>query len=229
MPTSPFDTLSVEPVTTMDRVTEELRRALFEGELAPGTALREVALAESLNVARSTVREALGVLVAEGLADRAAHKGTVVRALDHEAIVDVCRARLVLESAGVRAWAAAPEPTRAGVRVALETFARTAKDSDATIAELTAAHLDIHRSVVALTGSERLLATADSLYAEIRLALANVDRIRRNATEQVHSHTTLVDLLEAGDTRATLAELAEHLAGAERSMIETLEHPADAD
>lgn len=221
-PASPFETLSVEPVTTMDRVTDELRRALFEGELEPGTALREVALADSLNVARSTVREALGVLVAEGLADRVAHKGTVVRALDHHAIVDVCRARLVLESAGVRAWAEAGEPLRAAVRAALATFSETAATPSATVAELTAAHLAIHRSVVALTGSERLLATADSLYAEIRLALANVDRIRRNADEQVRSHTRLVELLESGDAAATLAELADHLAGAERSMIETL-------
>jgi DNA-binding GntR family transcriptional regulator len=222
MPTSPFDTLSLEPVTTMDRVTDELRRALFEGELEPGTALREVALADSLHVARSTVREALGALVAEGLADRVAHKGTVVRELDHEAIVDVCRARLVLESAGVRAWAEAPQDARQAVRAALEDFARTAGTVGATIAELTAAHLAIHRSVVALTGSERLLATADSLYAEIRLALANVDRIRRNAAEQVDSHTRLVTLLESGDGAATLAELADHLAGAERSMLTTL-------
>jgi DNA-binding GntR family transcriptional regulator len=223
MPDSPFGTLSVEPVTTMDRVTEELRRALFEGELAPGTALREVALADSLNVARSTVREALGALVAEGLADRVAHKGTVVRELDHDAIVDVCRARLVLESAGVRAWPAATDAAREEVRAALAEFVATADHKAATIAELTAAHLAIHRSIVALTGSERLLATADSLYAEIRLALANVDRIRRNAAEQVVTHTRLVDLLESGDTDATLAELTEHLAGAERSMVETLE------
>jgi DNA-binding GntR family transcriptional regulator len=215
--------LSVEPVTTMDLVIEELRRALFEGELAPGTALREVALAESLNVSRSTVREALGVLVAEGLADRVVHKGTVVRELDHGAIVDVCRARLVLESAGVRAWSTALPEARDAVRAALAEFAATAQHPEATVAELTAAHLAIHRSVVALTGSDRLLATADSLYAEIRLALANVDRIRRNAGEQVVSHTRLVDLLEAGDTDATLAELTEHLAGAERSMVETLE------
>ena len=226
MPDSPFGTLSVEPVTTMDRVTDELRRALFEGELAPGTALREVALADSLNVARSTVREALGVLVAEGLADRVAHKGTVVRELDHEAIVDVCRARLVLESAGVRAWSTAADDAREAVRAALAEFVATADRAAATIAELTAAHLAIHRSVVALTGSERLLATADSLYAEIRLALANVDRIRRNAAEQVVTHSRLVDLLESGDTEATLAELTDHLAGAERSMVETLE-PAD--
>ena len=72
MPEQPkaFAGLHVEPVSVVDRVVDALRRALFEGELDPGTPLREVALAESLGVARSTVREALGHLVAEGLADR---------------------------------------------------------------------------------------------------------------------------------------------------------------
>ena len=78
----PFSTLSLEPVTTVDRVAEELRRSLFEGELGPGTPLREVALAEALGVSRSTVREALGLLVAEGLADRVPNSGTQVRRLD---------------------------------------------------------------------------------------------------------------------------------------------------
>jgi len=226
----PFDTLSLEPATTMDRVTEELRRAMFEGELDPGTPLREVALAESLHVSRSTVREALAALVAEGLADRVPHRGTVVRELDAEAVEDVCRARLVLESAGVRAWGEAPVEGRAAVRDALEAFAALAASRDeggtdlATIPELTARHLEIHRALVSLTGSPRLLAAADSLYAEIRLALANVDRIRRNAAEQVCSHTTLVDLLEAGDTAATLAELDAHLAGARTSMLATIPH-----
>lgn len=220
----PFDTLNLEPATTVDRVTDELRRALFEGEVTPGTPLREVALADSLGVARSTVREALAALVAEGLADRVAHKGTVVRALDEDAVRDVCRARLVLESAGVQAWAGASAAARDACHAALEGFAAAAADPRTTVADLTAAHLAIHHAIVALTGSERILAAAESLYAEIRLALASVDRIRRNAADQVGTHTRLITLLEAGDTPATLTELADHLADAERSMLETL-HP----
>src|SRR3954463_9964821 len=99
-----FAHLHVEPVSTVDRVADELRRALFDGELEPGTPLREVALAESLGVARSTVREALGVLVADGLADRVPNKGTAVHEPSAEEIRDVCRARAVLETAGVRRW-----------------------------------------------------------------------------------------------------------------------------
>ena len=67
---NPFETLNLEHSSTVDRVAEELRRALFDGEVEAGTPLREVALADAMGVSRSTIREALGVLVAEGLATR---------------------------------------------------------------------------------------------------------------------------------------------------------------
>jgi DNA-binding GntR family transcriptional regulator len=217
----PFSTLSVEPVSTVDRVAEELRRSLFEGELEPGTPLREVALAAALGVSRSTVREALGMLVAEGLADRTPNKGTQIRRLDPDQVRDVCRARVVIETAGIRRWNEADETLRDDVRRALRDFAELTH-TDYSAAAFTAAHLAIHRALSALTGSERLVAVAESLHAEVRLALAHVDRARGNATEQVHSHGDLLALLEQGDLDAAADELAAHLGGAEASMMEAI-------
>ena len=217
-----FAGLHVEPVSVVDRVAEELRRALFEGELDPGTPLREVALAESLGVARSTVREALGHLVAEGLADRVPNKGTAVHEISVEEIRDVCRARAVLETAGVRRWNDASEAARDAVRSALTEFHRLAQTT-ATPQELTAAHLQIHQALTGLTESPRLVASAESLYAEIRLALAGLDRTRGNVREQAHSHGDLLRLLERGHLAEAEAELAAHLTGAERSLVESIE------
>ena len=218
---SPFENLSIEPVSTVDRVVEELRRAVFEGELAPGTPLRELALAESLAVSRSTVREALGALVAEGLADRVPNRGTQVRALDPDAIHDVGRARLVVEMAGLQRWDEASVEAREAVRQAVAEFRRAAGTS-ASAAELTAAHLAIHAAIAGLTESPRLVAMAEALYTEIKLALASVDRIRRNAQDQVHSHGELVELMEAGRMDRAAAELRHHLEHAEQAMLDSL-------
>jgi DNA-binding GntR family transcriptional regulator len=218
-PANPFGSLSLEPVTTVDRVAEELRRSLFEGELGPGTPLREMALADALNVSRSTVREALGYLVAEGLADRVPNRGTQVRRLDREQVRDVCRARAVIETAGVRHWSEAADTDRDEVRRALAAYSDL-RHSDCTTAEFTAAHLAIHRALAGLTGSARLVSFVEVLHAEVRLALAQVDRARGNAAEQVHSHSHLLDLMEAGDLDAAAKELAEHLAEAEESLVD---------
>ena len=225
-PASPFDTLSLEHSSTVDRVVEELHRALFEGELEPGTPLRELALAEAMGVARSTIREALGTLVAEGLATREPNRGVHVTELDPASVHDVCLARSVLEVAGVRRWATASDEARQAVRDALADFTAVATaDGGPVAARLTAAHLAVHRSFVGLTESPRLVALAESLSAEVRLGLAKVDRIRRNATDQVHAHADLLAMLEAGDVESAAAELAHHLEDAEASMLQALRLP----
>src|ERR687888_357868 len=135
-----YERLRVDRSTTVDRVVDALRSAMFAGELEPGTPLREQPLAEA----------------------------------------DICRARFVLESAGIRAWFDADESARERVREAMRTFAATAKDG-ADPEAMTETHLAIHRSLVALTGSERLIATADAITGEARLALARVDALRQDA------------------------------------------------
>jgi DNA-binding GntR family transcriptional regulator len=221
-----FETLRLAHSSTVDRVVEELRRALFDGEVEAGTPLREIALADAMGVSRSTVREALAILVAEGLATREPNRGVHVTELDPEAVHDVCTARAVLEIAGVRRWPEAAEPARQACRDALRAFAEAA-ETGASPAELTAAHLAVHRAFVGLTESSRLVALAESLTAEIRLALAKVDRIRRNAGEQVHSHGILLDLLDRGDVAGAVSELGHHLEHAETSMLTALDLAPD--
>jgi DNA-binding GntR family transcriptional regulator len=224
---SPFGTLSLAHSSTVDRVVEELRRALFDGELEPATPLREVALADAMGVSRSTIREALAVLVAEGLATREPNRGVHVTALDPGSVHDVIVARSVLEVAGVRRWEHADEEAREAVRHALAEFSNVAAGGG-TPAELNSAHLAIHRAFVGLTGSPRLIALADALSDEVKLGLAKVDRIRRNADEQVASHGALLDLLEKGEVERAAEELEQHLAHAEDSMLTALHLPPEA-
>jgi len=149
------------------------------------------------------------------------NRGTQVRALDPDAIHDVGRARLVVEMAGLQRWDEASGEAREAVRQAVAEFRRAAGTS-ASAAELTAAHLAIHAAIAGLTESPRLVAMAEALYTEIKLALASVDRIRRNAQDQVHSHGELVELMEAGRMDRAAAELRHHLEHAEQAMLDSL-------
>ncbi|NUS52697.1 MAG: FCD domain-containing protein, partial [Nocardioidaceae bacterium] len=119
-------------------------------------------------------------------------------------------------------WDRAGDQARDACRRAVADFA-TAAGADASPADLTAAHLAIHRAFVGLTESDRLVALAESLTNEIRLALASVDRIRRNTGDQVASHAHLLELLEAGDVAAAADELDRHLEHAEASMLAALD------
>lgn len=217
----PFGTLHVEHASTVDRVAAELRRAVFDGELESGTPLREVALAASLGVSRPTVREALTVLVAEGLATREPNRGVSVATPEADSVRDVCAARLVLEGAGIRRWVEASETQRAHVRATLAAYI-SAIETEASYQELNERHLAFHVSLVGLTGSPRLVSMQEVLCVELKLALAQVDRIRRNAHDQADSHAALVRLLEGRRVEDAHAFLVRHLADAQDDIIEAL-------
>ena len=180
-PREPFASLSLEHSSTVDRVADELRRAVFDGELESGTPLREVALADSLGVSRPTVREALGLLVAEGLATREPNRGVSVASPDPDSVRDVCRARVVLEIAGVRALAdARPRRPRQAVRDALAGFPAAATDGS-SYQVLNERHLAFHLSLVGLVGSPRLEAMA---MQPVRRAAARAGPGRPGAAER---------------------------------------------
>lgn len=216
-----FGSLSLEHSSTVDRVADELRRAIFDGELESGTPLREVALAASLGVSRPTVREAFTTLVAEGLATREPNRGVSVASADPDSIRDVCAARKVLEGAGVRRWREADEVLKERTRSALISYTSAVREG-ASYQLLNERHLAFHVSLVGLTGSPRLVQMAETLVVELRLALAQVDRIRRNTHAQADSHTHLVRLLERGDIDGAAACLDQHLTDAEVSIIGAL-------
>ncbi|MEX0426027.1 GntR family transcriptional regulator [Nocardioides sp. DS6] len=219
---SPFATLSLdEPASTVERVAEELRRALFEGELESGTPLREQGLAASLGVARSTVREALTILVAEGLAIRAPNKGVTVVSPEAGSVRDVCVARWALEGAGVRHWREASAEARDAVHRTLRAYIDGVR-AGASYQELNERHLAFHVSLVGLTGSPRLVAMEQQLVTELKLALAQVERIRRNAHDQAESHAALVQLLDDDDVAGAEAFLEKHLADAAVEICEAL-------
>jgi DNA-binding GntR family transcriptional regulator len=217
----PFGTLHLEHASTVDRAAAELRRAVFDGELESGTPLREVAIAASLGVSRPTVREALTLLVAEGLAVREPNRGVSVATPQADSVRDVCAARLVLEGAGIRQWSQAGEDQRQAVRDTLQAYIAAIR-TEASYQELNERHLAFHVSLVGLTGSPRLVAMQQNLVVELKLALAQVDRIRRNAHDQADSHAALVRLLEGDEGEAAYAFLVAHLADAQDEIIEAL-------
>jgi DNA-binding GntR family transcriptional regulator len=206
----------IDRSSTSDRVAHALRDLLFAGELAPGEPLREVSLADGFGVARSTVREALQVLAGEGLVTRFPNRGVVVTELTLGDLEEIFEARLVLESAGARAGAGGAD--LAPVTEALTAYAAAVHSDDPVAA--TQAHLEFHTSLVALLDNSRLVAAADALTADLRLALASVERARRNARSQVADHRRLLTLMRAGDGAGTLAELERHLSAAAASVAE---------
>jgi DNA-binding GntR family transcriptional regulator len=81
---------------------ERLLRAIEEGELVPGSRLREAELAERFRISRTPVREALGRLEAQGLVAHEPHRGASVAQLDYGQVSELYDLREVLEGTAAR-------------------------------------------------------------------------------------------------------------------------------
>ena len=90
-------------------VYEELKRQILVGEIAPGTRMVEVELAEDMGVSRTPVREAIRKLEKEGLVTIEPRRGAYASDISIKDMVDVLEVRQMLE--GMAASMAAQKVT----------------------------------------------------------------------------------------------------------------------
>lgn len=88
--------------TKSDTVASWLRSEVLAGRLQPGTQLLQEDIAEQLGVSSTPVREAFGMLEAEGFLERRPHRGVVVTSRNEDDVADANRIRTVLETYAVR-------------------------------------------------------------------------------------------------------------------------------
>ena len=83
-------------------ITDRLRSAILEGQIAPGDWLRQEQLAERFGVSQTPVREALKDLVAEGLVEHAPYRGIRVIEFTVEDMLDLYACRAFMEGLAAR-------------------------------------------------------------------------------------------------------------------------------
>ncbi len=81
-----------------EQVTDSIRQAIMDFSLQPGQRLVERELMERLGVSRTTIREAIRELSAEGLVTVVPQKGAIVAAPSLEDAIDLYEVRASLES-----------------------------------------------------------------------------------------------------------------------------------
>jgi DNA-binding GntR family transcriptional regulator len=212
---APLDT--VERVSTTEHVLRSLRAAIVDGSLPQGEKLREIPLARQLGTGRSAVREALRQLLQEGLVQHEVHRGTFVRVIDSDDIVDVYRAREAVETAAVEAILAGEGVDLAPLRAALERLRAAAAGGEGTWLEMADVDLRFHETLVTLAGSQRLIRMYATLAAESRMLLYTYPSY--SALQNVADHEQILVALERRSPEA-LDFLREHLRFSARLALE---------
>ena len=201
--------LTLTPRALYEVVAELLRQRIFARELAPGSWIDEMRLADEYGISRTPLREALKVLATEGLVTMKMRRGAYVTEVNDKDQRDVYHLLSLLESdaAGVVA----------------------AQASDAELADLNS----IHQELVAAVGSTdkffvinerfhmRLLEIANNRWRDQMVAdLRKVMKLNRHNSllksgrieESLREHQALLAALLARDVSASVARMQTHFA-----------------
>ncbi len=99
-------TLTLEKELTHKPLKEEvydaLHRQIIAGKYKPGDWLRQEDIASQMGVSMTPVREALDLLVSNGIAERVPYRGVRVREMSAKDIADAYGLRLILEPLAAR-------------------------------------------------------------------------------------------------------------------------------
>jgi len=203
------------------RVFDAIRDAIFEHQLAPGTKLKEVSLAEVFGVSRAVVRSALARLGHAHLVEQRPNRGAVVAtpsieesrqvfeartAIEEAIVAKVARAASARDAAMLREWVASEEAAyargdeRGGVRLSV----------------------DFYRRLAEIAGNRVLARYLDELVSRTPL-IALAHRGQAPAPCGCDDHIALVDAIAARNERRAMALMRDHIAHLERAL--NLRHP----
>jgi DNA-binding GntR family transcriptional regulator len=200
-----------------DRLYEQLRRAIVQGQLRPNQRLIEAELAETLQVSRTPIREALQRLELDGLVTRH-RRGWVVREHDADEIrhIYACRAALEGYAARLAALTATDEQIAEIEAILLSVSGTSNRD------EMVAVNERYHEAIIDAAGNPLLaeLARRSRLYYfNKRVAQLYTDAEAAQSREQ---HVRLLQALRDRDPDQAEAITRAHIDAALQTI---LRHP----
>ena len=91
-----------KPRSLTELVTDRVRRDIINGTHDLGAALSEAAIAKTLDVSRTPVREAFARLEIEGLVRSEPQRGTYVFSMCRDELIAICDVRVILETGALQ-------------------------------------------------------------------------------------------------------------------------------
>jgi DNA-binding GntR family transcriptional regulator len=199
-------------------IAMKLEAAIIAGDLASGTRLDEVSLAERFEVSRTPVREALQILVSRSLVTRMPFRGTVVSEITRERINELFEAMGEIEALCGRF---AAERMRIEERARLEALHDDMGRLMAArqIEAYEQANTRFHQLIYLGARNSELQAMAEAMRLKLapfrRRQLADQARIELSNTE----HSQIVEAVLQRDGAAAHRALNRHLTSAAKAML----------
>ena len=203
------------------KVYQIIRDQILTGQLAPGSPLLTVELAENLGVSRTPVKDALNRLSAEGLIEDVPRKGYFAARLDVADVVDMLEARLMIETVAVERGIGLVQPALLEEMGSLLREMEKCVDEGGQFTDYPRfVELDsrFHQLIVGTAGNRHIGEAHRRLSVHLHISrihfAAQVGHLRSAAT--LREHRAIVDAFAAGDLTAVKGALADHIESVSR-------------
>jgi len=195
-------------VTAVDRVFDDLQRAIVEGGIAAGSKISEPELAKTYGVSRSTLREAIGRLEACGLVIRKPNVGARVVTLSTEQLLEITQIREPLEGTACRLAAQAMSQAEIDeLRQLLVLHMENEALQEGRAYYQKEGDMDFHFRIVKGSGNSKLIELlCEDLYPLVRMYRYQFGMPSSRASKAFDEHSRIIDAIEERD-----GELAEYL------------------
>lgn len=210
-----------------EHIMERLMDDILTGKLQPGARIVETHVSKEFGVSQAPVREALRDLERLGFVVSSAFRGTRVRRISRDELLEIYPIRAALEGIAARA---------AAVRMDESALARL----DELLAEMREAALrgddhaqvkaDIafHRTIMETSGNKLLM----QFWEEMRLATTTfltTTNAHRPLTELAERHGPLLAALRGRDPESAERAMRDHIEGAGEWMLSELQQDGETE
>ena len=199
-------------------VYQQIRQAIVSGELVPGQRVTETKLAESLNVSRTPIREAVQRLETEGVLRHSPRQGLIVRQLEYQEVVELYAMRLVLESTA--AGLSAQQATDPEIEILSDIV-----DMEGTVetgdAQQSINYNKVFHETLAQSAHNRYLIDSIRSLDNSMILLGGSTLVSEDRRKQaVQEHRAVVEAIKLRDTEAAKDAMAHHIKGAQRKRLQ---------
>lgn len=203
---------------TAEAVAGRLRDEIIRGELAPGTLLRQEALARRFETSRMPIRDGLKMLEREGLVVLPVNRSARVSPLDPDSLREINEMRAVAEPLALKHAIPEISDRQIGLAEAIQDEAELAGIE--AFPRLNAA---FHAALLAPCGRPRLMAHIamlnDLSERYFHIAAVEMDYAARSH----HEHRDLLEACKKRDAPAACQMLERHISCASELMLDALQ------
>ena len=203
-----FDLQNHRPLREI--VYEELKRQILIGEIAPGTRMMEVELADDMGVSRTPVREAIRKLEKEGLVTIEPRRGAYASDISIKDIEDVLEVRQDLEGmAAAMAAVKATDEQKGQLLKVTEQYRKAVESGD--VEEMIKFDEAFHKIIVSCSDNKTLIQLISQVQElALRFRYIYYDDFTRFGSQPME-HKEITDAIISGNAEKARQAAGDHI------------------